>query len=84
MIDFGLGNVPQLNDTERQLLVKILNVLNAVGGGGGGGGTVGFVQGAYANYGGMAPTWTPTGTALGLAVDTSNGRPWYYFNGKWN
>ncbi len=35
------------------------------------------------NYSGGQPNWTPSGT-LGVAVDTSNGRPWWYYSGGWN
>jgi hypothetical protein len=52
--------------------------INNTGGGGGGGGT--GVQ--CGNYAGGEPTFTPA--TCGVAVDTSNGRVWWYYNGAWN
>lgn len=37
------------------------------------------------DYSGVAPTWAPTGTnALGIAVDTSTERVWWYYAGAWH
>ena len=66
-------------DTERTLLVKILQVLNGLNLGGGGGGT----GAVFGNYHGGQPTFTPA-TGNGLAVDTSNGTLWEYYNGAWH
>lgn len=35
------------------------------------------------NYGGSQPTFTPA-SGCAIALDTSNGRPWWYYNGSWN
>lgn len=35
------------------------------------------------NYGGGQPSFTPA-SGCGLALDTSNGRPWWYYNGAWH
>ena len=35
------------------------------------------------NYGGGTPTFTPI-TGSGIAVDLSNNRIWWFFNGQWN
>ena len=74
--DYFQGTKPTGNDTERQLLVKILNALNQGAGGGGTGATFG-------NYAGGQPTFTPA-SGIGLAVDTSNGTLWEYYNGAWH
>jgi len=71
------SNSPQQGDSERQLLVKILNVLGGSGTNAGSG-----VQAGYGNYGGGAPTFTPATGTLGLAVDTSNNRVWWW-TGSW-
>ena len=47
----------------------------------GGGGTVGSIT--FGNYSGGTPNFTPS-SGGGLAVDTSNGRPWYYYNSIWH
>lgn len=77
--NYGISTAQQ-TDTERQLLVKILNALN----GGSGGATNGGIQGASANYSGSAPSFTPAANTLGIAVDTSNGRLWLYYSGGWH
>lgn len=51
----------------------------AAGGGGGGGGS----GATFGNYGGGQPNFTPAG-GTGLAVDTSNGTLWEYYNGAWH
>lgn len=71
---FSSGNTAQRTNTERQLLVKILNVLNA--GGGGGGGTVQVTSG----HG--APSSTPTGAALYYDLDT--GILYQWSGSAWN
>jgi hypothetical protein len=65
------ASIPQL------LELALLNIIATSGGGGGGGGLT------AGNYAGAAPTFTPSG-GTGIAVDTSNGRIWWYFNGAWN
>lgn len=54
-------------------------LLVAAQSGGGGGGAQIF----YTNYGGGNPTDTPTG-ANALAIDTSNGTLWEFYNGQWH
>jgi len=78
--NYAGNTVPRQGDSERQLLVRILNALNAGAGGGTG---AGWLQGAYGNYGGAAPPWTPVGSNLGVAIDTSTGQVWWY-TGSWN
>lgn len=74
--------LPTTVDTERQLLFKMLTTLNNLGGGGGGGGgTVGSV--VFGNYAGGQPTFTPA-AGVGLAVDTSNGTLWQFYNNAWH
>lgn len=50
----------------------VQNIVGSLGGG--------VVSG---NYGGVAPAFTPT-TVAEIAIDTSNGRPWWYYNGAWH
>lgn len=50
---------------------------------GGAGGAEGTVEGASADYGGLAPGWTPTG-GFGVAIDSVTERVWWYYNGQWN
>ena len=69
---------PNFDDGERTLLAKILLVLISGGGGGMGG-----IQGQSGDYSGSQPSWTPTGTNIGVAIDTSNNRVWWYFNSTW-
>lgn len=71
-------NQSQQADTERQTLVKILNVLNSSAGG-----TNGGIQGGYGNYAGGAPGFTPPAGTLGIAIDTSNSRLWWWY-GAWH
>lgn len=49
---------------------------NASGGGSGTGATFG-------DYGGGQPSFTPS-SGVGLAVDTSNGTLWQYYNSAWH
>lgn len=66
--------------SEKQLiaaLVYIQCINNGGGGGGGGGGGV-----TCGNYGGGQPNFVPA-TGCGNAIDTSNSRVWWYFNGNW-
>ena len=35
------------------------------------------------NYGGAEPPWVPASGAVGLGIDLSNSRMWWYFNGQW-
>lgn len=83
------GNTPRQTDTERVLLVKILNSILA---GGGGGVTSAEIIAALGyepmdsragNYGGGQPNFTPT-SSVGLGFDTSNGTQWNYFAGSWH
>jgi hypothetical protein len=60
--------------SDRDLKLCILQGASA--GGGGTGATFG-------NYAGIAPNFTPSG-GTGLAVDTSNGTIWSYYNGAWH
>jgi hypothetical protein len=60
---------------ELALLQLIAENIGAAAGGGGSGVVCG-------NYGGGQPNFTPT--TCGNAVDTSNGRVWWYYNGAWN
>lgn len=46
----------------------------------GSGGAAGISCG---NYSGGQPNFTPA-TTCAVAVDTSSGRPWWYFNSQWN
>lgn len=36
-----------------------------------------------ADYSGIAPTWTPTGS-LGVAIDTVTEQIWWYYAGAWH
>ena len=60
--------------SDRELAEAIL-VAVQTGGGGSGGVPTG-------NYGGGAPSFTPS-TSGGFAIDTSTGKLWFYFNGAW-
>jgi hypothetical protein len=63
------------------VIIYLLQQIAANGGtGGGGGGSAAVTCG---NYGGGAPTFTPT-TPCALAVDTSGPRLWIFSNGVWN
>lgn len=42
------------------------------------------IEGRLANYAGAAPTWTPPNNVIGVAIDLSNNRIWWYFGGQWN
>lgn len=64
------------NQLPNKLDCIIYLLANSAGGGGGG---ASFTAG---NYGGSAPNFTPTATT-GIAVDTSNGRIWWYYGGTW-
>jgi hypothetical protein len=66
----------QFNQLANKLDCIIYLLASATGGGTGTGATFG-------NYGGGIPSFTPTG-GTGLAVDTSNGAIWAYYNGGWN
>lgn len=35
------------------------------------------------NYGGQVPNFTPS-TATAIAIDTSNGAQWDWYNGSWH
>jgi hypothetical protein len=65
---------PIAGDSQRDLLVKILQAILAGGGG--------VVYNA-GNYGGSQPNFTPSGST-GFATDTSNGRFWQYWSGAWH
>lgn len=68
------GHTPRRTDTELQVTQKILGAL--VDGAGG-------TAGQSGNYGGGQPNFTPAG-GFGVAIDTSNGRVWWYYNNQWN
>lgn len=59
------------------LLMCIVNAACAGGGGGGGGGVT------CGNYAGGQPNFTPA-SGCGNAIDTSNGRVWWYYGGGWH
>jgi hypothetical protein len=70
--------IPGMRDP---IIIYLLAQIAANGGtGGGGGGSAAVTCG---NYGGGAPTFTPT-TPCALAVDTSGPRLWIFSNGVWN
>jgi hypothetical protein len=70
------GMCSQSDLLELSLLQIIANNVSGGGGGGGGGVTTG-------NYGGSQPSFTPSSGA-GVAIDTSNGRIWWYYSGAWH
>ena len=47
---------------------------------GGGGGNAGVIA---ANYGGNQPNFTPSTTGA-VAIDTSTGQIWWWYNNQWN
>lgn len=61
--------------SERDL--KMATVASACAGGGSGGGLT------CGNYAGGQPSFTPS-TGCGIGLDTSNGRPWWYYSGSWH
>lgn len=61
---------------ELALLQLIVDNIGSAGGGGGSGVTTG-------NYGGTTPSFTPS-TGSGIAIDSSTGNLWAYYNGQWN
>lgn len=77
--NYFLGNAPLAGNPSRVIEVKMLNAINA--GGGGGGSPAGSIP--TGNYGGGQPSFTPT-TSGASAIDTSNGRVWFWFNNVWN
>ena len=63
---------------QRVLELALLQLIaNNIGSAGGGSGVT------NGNYAGGTPTFTPSSGA-GLAVDTSTGNLWAYYNGAWN
>lgn len=58
------------------IIYLLCQIVNNGGTGGGAGVTTG-------NYAGAQPNFTPT-TSGGVAIDNSNGRIWWWFNGVWN
>jgi hypothetical protein len=64
---------PQQDAIQTYLLCEIANT-------GGGGGSADLQA---ADYSGVAPGWTPTGT-LGIAVDTVTEQIWWYYSGTWH
>ena len=56
------------------------NLACAIAAGGGGGGSAGVTA---ADYGGGEPSFTPA-TDGAVAIDTSNGRIWWWYSGIWN
>ena len=59
--------------------LALLAQISTNGAGGGGSGT----GATFGNYGGGVPSFTPSG-GVGLAVDTSTGTLWEYYNGAWH
>lgn len=60
------------------LELALLQIIAAnVGSGGGGTGAT------FGNYAAGQPNFTPSG-GTGIAVDTSNGTEWFYYNGAWH
>lgn len=70
------AGIPVINDSITALQVMIYLLANGSGGGGGGGGI------SSGNYAGGQPGFTPTGSTA-IAVDTSNGRVWLFYNSTW-
>lgn len=62
------------SEVEMMELALLALLVNASGGGGG------SVQ--CGNYAGGEPTFTPA--TCGVAIDTSNERIWWYYNGAWH
>jgi hypothetical protein len=56
-----------------------LSLLSIIAGGSVGGGA----SITTGNYAGGTPNFTPA-SGTGIAIDTSNNRVWWYFNGGWN
>ena len=44
----------------------------------------GGIQAKAGDYGGGTPNWTPDSGMIGLAIDLSNSRIWWFFSGIWN
>ena len=66
-------------ETLLEIQVMLLcQVLNGAGGGGSSGGGV-----FSGNYAGGQPNFTPT-TTTAIAIDTSNGTQWNWYNNTWN
>lgn len=62
--------------TQKKVEAYLLYQIVLTGGGGGGGATCG-------NYAGGEPDFTPA-TGCGVAIDTSDGRIWWYYSGAWH
>lgn len=69
----------QAAQNEAQFRALVLQLLCAISEGGGG--LVSDLRAA--DYGGLEPNWTPSGT-LGQAVDTVTERVWLYYSGSWH
>lgn len=69
------AGIPVINDPVTALQVIVYLLANGSGTGGSS-----ISSGPYA---GGQPSFTPT-TSTALAVDTSNGRVWLFYNGIWN
>jgi hypothetical protein len=42
------------------------------------------IEARQGSYGGVNPSWSPTGGNIGLAIDLDdNNRQWWYINGVW-
>lgn len=78
---FSTGTTPLAVNPTRVIEVKILTALNNGGGSGGGGGSSGGGVSA-GNYAGGQPNFTPA-TAGAIAIDTSTGREWTWYNNQW-
>ena len=46
-------------------------------------GAAGSIGTTFGNYGSVEPNFTPA-SGTGVAVDTSDGTVWYFYNGGWN
>jgi hypothetical protein len=41
------------------------------------------IDARFGDYAAGTPTWIPNNGIIGIAIDTSNSRIWWYFNGVW-
>lgn len=74
------GNLSLPSDNEMRSLHKICDLLGGGSGGSGGGGAL-APEVFRGNYGGAAPTQTPTGSAA-VAYDMDAPNPVWYWNGS--
>jgi hypothetical protein len=66
-----------LSQAEAMEIALLDMVYGLIASGGIGGGVI------CGNYGGGNPTFVPA-SGCGVAIDTSNDRIWWYYNGTWN